>query len=83
MNDKLRMLKNEIKSSLILKSFKEITVVFINSKIMLLQVFFYQFCLLDYPRVRVGAENPLRVERGDPAQLECKVDSKPKVQVLF
>merc|ERR1719427_64942 len=33
-----------------------------------------------YPRVRVGAENPLRVERGDPAQLECKVDSKPKVQ---
>ena len=35
----------------------------------------------DYPRVSVGPENPVRVERGEPATLECTVDSKPNVQV--
>ncbi|XP_052864255.1 hemicentin-2-like [Anopheles cruzii] len=32
-----------------------------------------------YPRVKVGPENPLRVERDNTAVLECAVDSKPKV----
>ncbi|XP_049288781.1 titin-like isoform X1 [Anopheles funestus] len=32
-----------------------------------------------YPRVKVGPENPLRVERDSTALLECAVDSKPKV----
>uniref|UniRef100_U5ELA9 Putative echinoid n=1 Tax=Corethrella appendiculata TaxID=1370023 RepID=U5ELA9_9DIPT len=31
-----------------------------------------------YPRVEVGPENPLRVERDFPAKLECNVDAKPK-----
>lgn len=35
--------------------------------------------ILDYPRVDVGAENPLRVEREGTAKLECNVDAKPKV----
>ena len=34
----------------------------------------------DYPpRVTVGPENPIRVERGDTAELLCKDDSKPRV----
>ena len=33
----------------------------------------------DYPRVTVGPENPIRVERDDTAELFCEVDSKPKV----
>lgn len=33
----------------------------------------------DYPRVKVGPENPLRVEKGTPAKLTCNVDSKPAV----
>ncbi|XP_034126244.1 Down syndrome cell adhesion molecule-like protein Dscam2 isoform X3 [Drosophila guanche] len=32
-----------------------------------------------YPRVEVGPENPLRVERDRTAKLECNVDAKPKV----
>ncbi|XP_023031190.1 titin [Drosophila willistoni] len=32
-----------------------------------------------YPRVDVGPENPLRVERDRTAKLECNVDAKPKV----
>uniref|UniRef100_T1GFV7 Uncharacterized protein n=1 Tax=Megaselia scalaris TaxID=36166 RepID=T1GFV7_MEGSC len=32
-----------------------------------------------YPRVRVGPENPLRVERDGTAKLQCDVDSKPRV----
>jgi len=32
-----------------------------------------------YPRVTVGPENPIRVERDDTAELFCEVDSKPKV----
>ena len=34
----------------------------------------------DYPRVTVGPENPIRVERDDTAELVCNVDSKPMVQ---
>ena len=34
---------------------------------------------LDFPRVRVGPENPLKVEKDDTARLECLVDAKPKV----
>ncbi|XP_037928316.1 titin [Teleopsis dalmanni] len=32
-----------------------------------------------YPRVSIGPENPLRVERDRTAKLECNVDAKPKV----
>ncbi|XP_014244572.1 hemicentin-1 isoform X1 [Cimex lectularius] len=32
-----------------------------------------------YPRVDVGPENPLRVERDGTAVLQCNVDSKPRV----
>ncbi|ODM93874.1 Hemicentin-2, partial [Orchesella cincta] len=32
-----------------------------------------------YPRVKVGPENPLRVEKGSEAKLTCNVDSKPAV----
>jgi len=32
-----------------------------------------------YPRVTVGPENPIRVERDETAELYCEVDSKPKV----
>ena len=34
----------------------------------------------DYPRVTVGPENPIRVERDETAELYCDVDSKPSVQ---
>ncbi|KAI8042722.1 hypothetical protein M5D96_004039, partial [Drosophila gunungcola] len=33
----------------------------------------------DYPRVEVGPQNPLRVERDHVAKLECRVDAKPMV----
>jgi echinoid protein len=33
----------------------------------------------DHPRVEVGPENPLQVERDTTAILECNVDAKPKV----
>ncbi len=33
----------------------------------------------DFPRVSVGPENPMRVERDETAQLECSVDAKPAV----
>lgn len=41
----------------------------------------HDFSLLfpDFPRVNVGPENPLRVERDSQATLECNVDAKPKV----
>ncbi|XP_016945091.2 uncharacterized protein fred isoform X2 [Drosophila suzukii] len=32
-----------------------------------------------YPRVEVGPQNPLRVERDHVAKLECRVDAKPMV----
>ncbi|XP_067623295.1 neural cell adhesion molecule 1 [Eurosta solidaginis] len=32
-----------------------------------------------YPRVEVGPQNPLRIERDHMAKLECNVDAKPKV----
>lgn len=32
-----------------------------------------------FPRVEVGPENPLRVERDSPTTLQCSVDAKPKV----
>lgn len=37
------------------------------------------FTIPDYPRVEVGPENPLQVERDYTAKLECNVDAKPKV----
>ena len=33
--------------------------------------------ITDHPRITVGPENPLRVEKDDAAQLHCNVDSKP------
>nr|CAD7257651.1 unnamed protein product [Timema shepardi] len=35
--------------------------------------------MINFPRVEVGPENPLRVERDGTATLQCKVDAKPKV----
>lgn len=35
-----------------------------------------------FPRVTVGPENPLKVEKDDTAQLECTVDSKPSVSTV-
>ncbi|ALC38153.1 fred, partial [Drosophila busckii] len=32
-----------------------------------------------YPRVEVGPQNPLRIERDHVAKLDCRVDAKPKV----
>lgn len=40
---------------------------------------FLSLSFTDYPRVDIGPENPLRVERDGTAKLECRVDSKPKV----
>lgn len=40
-------------------------------------ILFYLFS--DFPRVVVGPENPLRVERDGTASLQCSVDAKPKV----
>ena len=39
-----------------------------------------KFSIPDYPRVTVGPENPIRVERDDTAELFCQVDSKPPVE---
>ena len=39
-----------------------------------------KFSISDYPRVTVGPENPIRVERDDTAELFCQVDSKPPVE---
>ena len=36
----------------------------------------------DFPRVVVGPENPLKVEKDETAQLECAVDSKPSVSTV-
>ena len=36
----------------------------------------------DFPRVTVGPENPLKVEKDDTAQLECLVDAKPTVSMV-
>ncbi|XP_018335575.1 hemicentin-2 isoform X2 [Agrilus planipennis] len=35
-----------------------------------------------FPRVEVGPENPLRVERDSSTTLECTVDAKPKVNTI-
>ncbi|XP_023012158.2 hemicentin protein echinoid [Leptinotarsa decemlineata] len=35
-----------------------------------------------FPRVEVGPENPLRVERDSQATLHCSVDAKPKVTTI-
>lgn len=40
------------------------------------------FSCIDFPRVDVGPENPLRVERDSSATLQCTVDAKPKVQTV-
>lgn len=50
--------------------------IFIQCLIEILLLFIF---MPDYPRVDVGPENPLRVERDATAKLECNVDSKPKV----
>ena len=34
----------------------------------------------DFPRVQVGPENPLKVEKDDTATLQCTVDAKPSVK---
>lgn len=39
----------------------------------------FLFLFSDFPRVDVGPENPLLVERDTTARLECNVDAKPKV----
>ena len=42
-----------------------------------------QFCSIpisDFPRVQVGPENPLKVEKDDTATLQCNVDAKPSVK---
>lgn len=41
--------------------------------------FFCFFFIPDYPRVEIGPESPLQVERDSTAKLECHVDAKPKV----
>lgn len=41
--------------------------------------FYFHSSIADYPRVDIGPENPLRVERDGTAKLECNVDAKPKV----
>lgn len=41
--------------------------------------FLFHSSIADYPRVDIGPENPLRVERDGTAKLECNVDAKPKV----
>ena len=40
---------------------------------------FSYFYFSDYPRVTVGPENPIRVERDETAELICEVDAKPGV----
>lgn len=35
--------------------------------------------VVDYPRIDVGPENPLRVEIDGTATMDCKVDAKPRV----
>ena len=46
------------------------------------QNLFIIFFVLDFPRVTVGPENPLKVEKDDTAQLECGVDAKPTVSMV-
>lgn len=41
-----------------------------------------KFIFSDFPRVEVGPENPLRVERDSQATLKCAVDAKPKVTTV-
>ena len=36
-------------------------------------------CVADFPRITLGPENPLRVEKDETAQLNCVVDAKPAV----
>lgn len=43
------------------------------------KIFVVLFFFTDYPRVEIGPENPLQVERDATAKLECHVDAKPKV----
>ncbi|XP_052864256.1 kin of IRRE-like protein 3 [Anopheles cruzii] len=35
-----------------------------------------------YPRVEIGPENPLSVERDQTAKLECNIDAKPKPETV-
>lgn len=41
--------------------------------------FSFFFPLADYPRVEIGPENPLRVEKEGSVTLQCNVDAKPRV----
>jgi echinoid protein len=43
----------------------------------LVKLFIFSFT--DFPRVQVGPENPVMVERDETAELKCEVDSKPPV----
>ena len=43
---------------------------------------FTLYFLADFPRVSVGPENPLQVERDETAQLACEVDAKPGVSTV-
>ena len=36
----------------------------------------------DFPRITVGPENPLKVEKDETAILECSVDAKPSVNAV-
>ena len=42
----------------------------------------FHFILADFPRVTVGPENPLQVEKDETAQLVCQVDAKPTVNTV-
>ena len=41
-----------------------------------------QFCL-DFPRVSIGPENPLRIEEGDTAVIHCQVSCLMLAKVLY
>ena len=49
-------------------------------QILIILTFHFKFhYFADFPRITLGPENPLRVEKDDTAQLNCVVDAKPAV----
>lgn len=50
-----------------------------NFSLKLKLMVFFSCWLTDYPRVEVGPENPLHIERDATAKLICNVDAKPRV----
>ena len=49
-------------------------------QILIILPFHFKFhYFADFPRITLGPENPLRVEKDDTAQLNCVVDAKPAV----